>query len=67
MPYHTKVGMVKVLAEASEAAWEAILAMDSKKLGKALSDTMGAWSVMLPYTTDPYAPVHTSTPRGHAA
>ena len=33
---------------------QAILAMDARKLGKALSDTMRAWSVMLPYTTDPY-------------
>lgn len=50
----TKTAMARALAEASEAAWEAILAMDAPKLGKALSDTMDAWGVMLPYTTDPY-------------
>ena len=42
------------MAEASEASWEAILDMDSTKLGKALSDTMAAWGAMLPFTIDPY-------------
>ena len=54
VPIATKKEMVKALAEASEASWEAILDMDSTKLGKALSDTMAAWGVMLPYTVDPY-------------
>ena len=49
-----KMALVKPLAEASEASWQAILEMDSTKLGKALSDTMKAWAGMLPYTTDPY-------------
>jgi len=50
----TKMAMVRAIAEASEAAWEAICAKDSAKLGKALSDTMKAWAAALPYTTDPY-------------
>ena len=54
VPVATKRTMVRALAEASEAAWDAILAMDSRALGKALSDTMAAWGGMLPYTTDPY-------------
>ena len=54
VPIARKQAMVKALAEASEASWEAILEMDSTKLGKALSDTMTAWGVMLPYTVDPY-------------
>lgn len=54
VPVATKRTMVRALAEASEAAWDAILAMDSRALGKALSDTMAAWGAMLPYTTDPY-------------
>ena len=45
---------VRPLAEASEAAWQAILSMDAPALGAALSATMGAWAAMLPYTVDPY-------------
>jgi hypothetical protein len=33
---------------------QAILDRDAAKLGGALSATMAAWGVMLPYTTDPY-------------
>jgi len=54
VPNATKAAMVKALAEASEAAWQAIIAMDADKLGKALSDTMEAWQVALPYTVNPY-------------
>lgn len=50
----TKVEMVKNLAMASQHAWDAILSRDVTALGKALSDTMRAWSAMLPYTVDPY-------------
>ena len=50
VPLAEKVRMVRTLAEASEQAWEAILAMDAAKLGKALSDTMAAWEVMQPRT-----------------
>ena len=54
VPHATKMAMARAVAEASEAAWEAILEMDAPKLGRALSDTMDAWGSMLPYTTDPY-------------
>ena len=50
VPLAEKVRMVRTLAEASEQAWEAILAMDAAKLGKALSDTMAAWEAMQPRT-----------------
>lgn len=46
--------MVKALSEASESAWASLIAMDSDRLGKALSDTMAAWRTMLPYTVDPF-------------
>lgn len=49
-----KKRMVRAIADASERAWNAILAMDSAALGKALSDTMTAWGEPLPYTVDPY-------------
>eukprot|EP00040_Diaphanoeca_grandis_P035302 m.221498 g.221498 ORF g.221498 m.221498 type:complete len:464 (-) comp33350_c0_seq4:44-1435(-) len=52
-----KVAMVKALADASEHAWNAICAMDIDALGAALSATMTAWGVMLPYTVDPYQPM----------
>jgi len=51
VPLAEKVRMVRTLAEASEQAWEAILAMDAAKLGKALSDTMAAWEAMQPRTS----------------
>lgn len=54
VPKETKVAMIKALSETSEAAWNAILAMDAAALGKALTATMAAWGVMLPYTLDPY-------------
>jgi len=54
VPHATKVKMAQGIAEASEAAWEAILDQDSTKLGKALSDTMRAWAAPLPFTVDPY-------------
>ena len=49
--------MVKRLAGASELAWEAITAMDSTRLGAALTETMAAWEAMLPYTVDPWGPL----------
>lgn len=49
-----KVRMVGAIADTSERAWNAILAMDAAGLGKALSDTMTAWAEPLPYTLDPY-------------
>jgi cytidyltransferase-like protein len=41
---------VKLLADASASAWQAIQAKDARALGKALSDTMLAWREMLPNT-----------------
>merc|ERR1712045_483154 len=46
--------LTKPLADASERAWQAIIRMDVDALGKALSDTMTAWGIILPYTLDPY-------------
>lgn len=54
VPDAEKRRLVAPLADASERAWAAIVARDSAALGRALSDTMGAWGGMLPYTLDPY-------------
>eukprot|EP00471_Norrisiella_sphaerica_P007187 CAMPEP_0184478010 /NCGR_PEP_ID=MMETSP0113_2-20130426/131_1 /TAXON_ID=91329 /ORGANISM="Norrisiella sphaerica, Strain BC52" /LENGTH=400 /DNA_ID=CAMNT_0026855641 /DNA_START=202 /DNA_END=1404 /DNA_ORIENTATION=+ len=49
-----KVKMVTALAKASENAWNAIINMDVKALGAALSATMDAWGTMLPFTVNPH-------------
>ena len=54
IPREQRVAMVKVLADASDLAWQGIVEMDIDKLGKGLSGTMKGWAGALPYTVDPY-------------
>ena len=54
IPHSERVAMVKSLADASDLVWQGIIARNSDKVGLGLSQTMSAWSRMLPFTVDPY-------------
>ncbi len=47
---HLEKPFVKELGEAGDNCWEAIINMDIKRLGKAMTDTLLAWKKILPLT-----------------